>query len=140
MAGTAFNIDFNLETRRSQLCRSKPGRHWWDGLVVFAVYEQHRCVVAGAGDLLWRKQTRKGDQRTDLPTTRSDCIQPDDGTLRDADEGDPIAGPGKTFPVDNVGNKNIEGLSRAFNSLWVKRVAVCLKPLMSGVMMHRSVR
>jgi len=115
-----FDIELDFEAGCCELRGPEPRGHGRDGGVVLSMEQKHGHAVARGRNRLRGKQAGERDQRTDLPPSRGNGVERDDGALRDADEGDPLMGVREPFAPDDVVHKSVECISGAFYTLRIE--------------------
>lgn len=91
--------------------------------------EQDRRQAASGGDRHWRKEPRKGHQRSNLPSTGRDGVQSDDRTLGYTDEGNSVVKCLQPFPLQDVGDAPVRmdlavrGRFMVFSRRWMTLIS-----------------
>jgi hypothetical protein len=140
MSDARLNIELDVETSRSELCRRKGRRSVWDRRVGLPVHHEDRRLPADRRYLLGRKEASEGNDCADLPAAGGDRIESDDSTLRDTDEGDPVVRVCETFAPDDIVDQFVECFTGGHDLRWIKRIAFRRKPLVAAPVMHGGVR
>jgi hypothetical protein len=118
------DFQFNGKSRSAKLVCSGSRCHEWNGRIL-PENEQDRRQAASGGDRHWRKEPRKGHQRSNLPSTGRDRVQSDNRTLGYTDEGDSVVRCLQPFPLQDVGDGPVRmdfavrGRFMVFSRLWV---------------------
>ncbi|MNI68732.1 hypothetical protein D3C73_1244410 [compost metagenome] len=139
MADSRKDIEFNMESCGAKLAGSHRRCHRRNRAIILPVQQQYRCPFTVRGNLHRCEKPCEGDKRAHVPAAGSDGIKRDDGTLRNANEGDTLVGAFEPFFPDDVSDDLVEAFTRGSNVFGSKRIAVDTEPLVTAPVGERSI-